>query len=58
MDAETTKAAGDILAAAADLLQRAAAAGIVLTIEQVPLQPLAMGHYATVASVRDARRTT
>lgn len=29
--------------------------GLVLTIEQVPLQPLAMGHYETVVSVRPKR---
>lgn len=28
---------------------------LVLTIEQVPLQPLAMGHYETVVSVRPKR---
>ena len=30
-------------------------AGIVVTVEQVPLRPLTMGHYATVVHVRDER---
>lgn len=30
--------------------------GLVLTVEQVPMQPLAMGHYTTTVSVRLARR--
>lgn len=29
--------------------------GLVLTVEQRPLQPLAMGHYETVFSLRPAR---
>lgn len=29
--------------------------GLVLTVEQRPLQPLAMGHYENVVSVRPAR---
>ncbi len=29
--------------------------GLVLTVEQQPLQPLAMGNYRTVVSVRPAR---
>jgi hypothetical protein len=29
--------------------------GLVLTVEQRPLQPLRMGHYETVVSVRPAR---
>lgn len=29
--------------------------GMVVTVEQVPLHPLAMGHYSTVVSVRKAR---
>ena len=37
------------------LVQLAAQAGIVLTIEQVSQKPLAMGHYKTVVSVRPAR---
>lgn len=47
----------------ADGVQRAAEAliaeakrlGLVVTIEQRPLQPLAMGHHETVATVRPAR---
>ena len=30
---------------------------LVLTVEQVPLQPLAMGHYATTYSLRERRST-
>jgi hypothetical protein len=41
--------------AAEMLVQAAAAQGEVLTIDQEPLQPLAMGHYRTVVSVRKAR---
>lgn len=37
------------------LLTLAANAGQVVTIEQVPLQPLAMGNYETVVHVRPAR---
>lgn len=32
--------------------------GLVVTIEQRPLQPLAMGNHETVASVRPARDST
>lgn len=45
----------DVLAAARALIAEAQRQGLVLTIEQVPLQPLAMGHYETVAGVRPAR---
>lgn len=38
-----------------NIVADAAAEGLVLTVEQVPLQPLAMGHYQTVVSVRRAR---
>jgi hypothetical protein len=41
--------------AAEALVRRAADIGSVLTIEQRPLTPLAMGHYETVVSVRAAR---
>lgn len=41
--------------AAFELLRVAEQAGQVVTIEQVPLQPLAMGHYETVVHVRPAR---
>ena len=38
-----------------ELVQAAKLAGMVITVEQVPLKPLAMGHYETVVSVRPAR---
>jgi hypothetical protein len=38
------------------LVSLAADMGLVLTIEQRPIQPLAMGNYETVVSVRPARR--
>lgn len=41
--------------AAALLVQTAEAEGVVLTVEQRPLQPLAMGNYETVVDVRLAR---
>lgn len=37
------------------LLNEATDAGLVLTIEQVPTLPLAMGNYISVVSVRSAR---
>lgn len=37
------------------LVRTCTAEGFVLTVEQRPLQPLAMGHYQTVATVRPAR---
>jgi hypothetical protein len=40
---------------AEQLVADAAAAGVVITIEQRPLQPLAMRNYETVVSVRPAR---
>lgn len=43
------------MALARDLVAACRAAGLVLTVEQVPLKPLAMGHYRTVCSVRQAR---
>ena len=45
----------DIKAAADALVLRAAALGLVLTVEQVPLLPLAMGNHRTTVSVRCAR---
>lgn len=45
----------NVVAAAEQLVAEAARQGIVLTVEQVPLQPLAMGNYETVVSVRPAR---
>lgn len=41
---------------ARELVRHAATVGLVLTIEQRPLQPLAQGHYETVVSVREVRR--
>jgi len=38
-----------------ELIAHAANWGFVLTIEQRPLQPLAMGHYESVVTVRRAR---
>lgn len=38
-----------------ELVEAARLAGMVITVEQVPLQPLAMGHYKSVVSVRAAR---
>lgn len=45
----------EIRVAGEALVQRATAAGVVLTIEQVPLEPLAMRHYETRVIVRKAR---
>ena len=39
-----------------ELVAAAARQGHVITIEQRPLQPLAMGHHESVVSVRQARR--
>lgn len=39
------------------LVHRAAVYGVVLTIEQKPLTPLAMGHYETTVSVRPDRNS-
>lgn len=44
-----------VRAEASALLDYCARVGLVLTIEQVPLQPLAMGHYVSRVSVRPAR---
>lgn len=41
--------------AAAALIAEAQRLGLVLTIEQRPLKPLAMGHHETVVTVRPAR---
>jgi hypothetical protein len=38
-----------------ELVEAARLAGMVITVEQVPLQPLAMGHYKSVVSVRAAK---
>lgn len=45
----------EIQVAAETLIARAKASGVVLTVEQIPQLPLAMGHHLTVASVRPAR---
>ena len=45
----------DVERAAQRLVQEAERLGVVLTVEQVPLQPLAMGNYETVVGVRPAR---
>lgn len=39
-----------------DVTDRLREAGLVLTVEQTPLQPLAMGNYTHTISVRLARR--
>lgn len=51
-----TQDADGVSAAARALIAEAARLGLVLNIEQRPLQPLAMGHHETVASVRPARK--
>ncbi|XVJ69924.1 MAG: hypothetical protein HEQ39_09885 [Rhizobacter sp.] len=38
-----------------ELVKDAAEKGMVVTVEQVPLTPLAMGHYETRVTVRKAR---
>ena len=40
------------------LVRELAQQGFVLTVEQIPLRPLAMGHYLTQVSVRPSRSTT
>lgn len=45
-----------IQAEAERLVKVAAIYGVVLTIEQKPLEPLAMGHYESVVAVRQAVR--
>ncbi len=49
------RAPDDIRHKAEALVAEAARLGVVLTVEQQPLQPLAMGNYTTVVSVRRAR---
>jgi hypothetical protein len=46
---------GDVRAMALALAQVAQSRGVVLTIETVPLQPLAMGHHAMVVVTRPSR---
>ena len=47
--------AAGVQRAAEALIAEAQRLGLVITIEQRPLQPLAMGHHETVAMVRPAR---
>jgi hypothetical protein len=49
------RAPANITERAQQLVREAAGFGLVLTIEQRPLQPLAMGHHEDVVSVRGAR---
>lgn len=51
-----TTAAENLEAVARQLVEHASRCGLVLTIEQRPLQPLAQGHHETVVSVREVRR--
>jgi len=44
--------------AAEQLVAKMARDGLVLTIEQRPLQPLSMGNYGTVVAVRPARKAS
>lgn len=46
-----------VLTEASALLDYCSRVGVVLTIEQVPLQPLSMGNYVSRVSVRKARTT-
>jgi hypothetical protein len=55
-DITAIKSEAQLQAAAQRLVDRAWALGLVLTVEQRPLQPLAMGYHETVVSVREARR--
>lgn len=45
----------DLRAVVCELVEAARLAGMVITVEQRPLKPLAMGHYESVVSVRAAR---
>lgn len=45
----------DLAAATVALLAEAERQGVVLTVEQRPLRPLAMGHFETVFELRPAR---
>ena len=48
--------ADGIVPAAHRLIAEASRIGLVVTIEQRPLQPLAMGNHESVVSVRPARQ--
>lgn len=50
-------AADNLLDIARQLVAHAASVGLVLTVEQRALQPFAQGHFETVVSVREARRS-
>ena len=52
---EATDPAGFVSALAYAVLQIAEKHNLVVTIEQQPLRPLAMGHYEAVVSVRPNR---
>jgi len=54
-NAAAIKSAEALTAAALELVAAAVRLGLVLTVEQQPLVPLAMGHHETVVSVRQAR---
>lgn len=46
----------ELLNQAQRLIATANLYGFVVTIEQTPLEPLAMGNYESVASIREARK--
>ncbi|WP_019919084.1 hypothetical protein [Methyloversatilis discipulorum] len=50
------KASAAVATEAAVLIERARRAGVVLTIETEPRQPLAMGNYDVVVQTREARK--
>lgn len=55
-DADTKKEAEKILRKELEaLLEEAEQWGFVVTVEQLPLYPLAMGHHETYLSIREAR---
>lgn len=47
----------EIMQAASDLVYRAQAKGVVLSIQQRPLTPLAMGNHQTTIEVRASRNS-
>jgi hypothetical protein len=53
----TPTAADNLLDIARQLVAHAASVGLVLTVEQRALQPFAQGHFETVVSVREVRRS-
>jgi hypothetical protein len=52
---EGERVKNNLLAITRSLVRICEAEGLVLTVEQRPLQPLAMGHYATEVTLRQAR---